>query len=106
MPNLVKKPVLWLPSIISSAILGPFSSALLKMVSTPVGSGMGSAGLVGQFSAFEAMTAAGTKPTVALLQIIIMHFVLPATVTLGIAEAMRKLGLIKFGDLKLVDINN
>ena len=106
MPNLVKKPILWLPSIISSAILGPISSALLKMVSTPVGSGMGSAGLVGQFSAFEAMTAAGTKPTVALLQIIIMHFVLPATVTLGIAEAMRKLGLIKFGDLKLVDINN
>ena len=105
MPNLVKKPVLWLPSIISSAILGPFSSALLKMVSTPVGSGMGSAGLVGQFSAFEAMTAAGTKPTIALLQIIIMHFVLPATVTLGIAEGMRKLGLIKSGDLKLVDIN-
>ena len=105
MPNLVKKPVLWLPSIISSAILGPFSSALLKMVSTPVGSGMGSAGLVGQFSAFEAITAAGTKPTIALLQIIVMHFVLPATVTLGIAEGMRKLGLIKSGDLKLVDIN-
>ena len=75
------------------------------MVSTPVGSGMGSAGLVGQFSAFEAMTAAGIKPTVALLQIIVMHFVLPATVTLGIAEGMRKLGLIKSGDLKLVDIN-
>lgn len=105
MPNLVKKPILWLPSIISSAILGPISSALLKMVSTPVGSGMGSAGLVGQFSAFEAMTAAGTKPTIALLQIIVMHFVLPATVTLGIAEGMRKLGLIKSGDLKLVDIN-
>ncbi|MEE0807777.1 MAG: PTS sugar transporter subunit IIC [Acutalibacteraceae bacterium] len=105
MPNLVKKPILWLPSIISSAILGPISSAVLKMVSTPVGSGMGSAGLVGQFSAFEAMTAAGTKPTIALLQIIVMHFVLPATVTLGIAEGMRKLGLIKSGDLKLVDIN-
>ncbi len=105
MPNLVKKPILWLPPIISSAILGPFSSALLKMVSTPVGSGMGSAGLVGQFSAFEAMTTAGAKPTVALLQIIVMHFVLPAAVTLGIAEAMRKLGLIKQGDLKLVDIN-
>ena len=78
MPNLVKKPILWLPSIISSAILGPISSAVLKMVSTPVGSGMGSAGLVGQFSAFEAMTAAGTKPTIALLQIIVMHFVTAA----------------------------
>lgn len=106
MPNLVKKPILWLPSIISSAILGPVSSAVLKMVSTPVGSGMGSAGLVGQFSAFEAMTAAGFSPVTALIEIAVMHFVLPAAVTLGIAEAMRKFGLIKSGDLKLVDINS
>ena len=105
MPNLVKKPILWLPSIISSSILGPISSALLKMVSTPVGSGMGSAGLVGQFSAFEAMTAAGFSSTTALLEIAAMHFVLPAVVTLGVAEGMRKLGFIKNGDLKLVDIN-
>ena len=106
MPNLVKKPILWLPPIISSAILGPISSALLKMVSNPVGSGMGSAGLVGQFSAFESMTAAGVKPVMALLQIVVMHFVLPAVLTLGIAEGMRKLGFIKSGDLKLADINH
>ena len=106
MPNLVKKPILWLPPIISSAILGPVSSALLKMVSNPVGSGMGSAGLVGQFSAFEAMTAAGVKPTIALLQIAVMHFILPAVLTLAVAEGMRKLGFIKSGDLKLADINN
>ena len=106
MPNLVKKPILWLPSIISSAILGPVSSAVLKMVSTPVGSGMGSAGLVGQFSAFEAMTAAGFSPVIALIEIAVMHFVLPAVVTLGVAESMHKLGLIKNGDLRLVDINN
>lgn len=105
MPNLVRKPILWLPPIISSAILGPISSAVLKMVSTPVGSGMGSAGLVGQFSAFEAMTNAGVKPVIALLEIVVMHFVLPAVVTLGICEAMRKLGFIKPGDLKLADIN-
>ncbi len=101
MPNIVKKPIIWLPAIIASAILGPISSAVLKMVSTPVGSGMGSAGLVGQFAAYDAMTQAGTAPVVALLEIIIMHFVLPAVVTLGIAEAMRKLNLIKNGDLKL-----
>jgi uncharacterized membrane protein len=104
-PNLVKKPILWLPAVISSAILGPVSSAVLKMVSNPVGSGMGSAGLVGQFSAFESMTAAGTDPVIVLLEIIVMHFILPAAVTLGIAEAMRKMGLIKNGDLKLADIS-
>ena len=104
-PNLVKKPILWLPPVISSAILGPVSSAVLKMVSSPVGSGMGSAGLVGQFSAYESMVAGGFSPVVALMEILLMHFVLPAVVTLSIAEAMRKLNLIKSGDLKLQSAN-
>lgn len=100
-PNIVRKPMIWLPSILSSAILGPVSSAVLKMVSNPVGSGMGSAGLVGQFMGYDSMVANGFTPTVALLEIIVMHFILPAVVTLGIAEGMRKLKLIKFGDMKL-----
>ncbi len=100
-PNLMKKPILWLPPVISSAVLGPVSSCVLKMVSNPVGSGMGSAGLVGQFMAYDSMVAAGVTPVMSLLQIIAMHFVLPAVVTLAIAEGMRKIKLIKFGDLKL-----
>ena len=104
-PNLVKKPILWIPPVISSAILGPLSSAVLKMVSNTVGSGMGSAGLVGQFSAYESMVSSGVDSVVALLEIIVMHFILPAVVTLGIAEAMRKLSLIKSGDLKLQSAN-
>ena len=100
-PNLVKKPILWLPPVISSAILGPVASCLFKMVSNPVGSGMGSAGLVGQFMAYDSMVAANVSPAVAVLEIIAMHFILPAALSLGIAEAMRKMGLIKSGDLKL-----
>ena len=104
-PNLVKKPILWIPAVVSSAILGPVSSAVLKMVSNPVGSGMGSAGLVGQFMAYDSMIAAGFSPVVTLLEIALMHFVLPAVVTLAIAEAMRKMKLIKFGDLRLESAN-
>lgn len=100
-PNLVKKPILWLPPVISSAILGPVSSCLFKMISNPVGSGMGSAGLVGQFMAYDSMVAGGFTSIAALLEILAMHFVLPAVLTLAIAEGMRKMGLIKFGDLKL-----
>ena len=100
-PNIVRNPLIWLPSIISSAILGPISSALLKMVSNPVGSGMGSAGLVGQFMSYDSMTAAGVSPVIALLEIIVMQFILPAAICLGISEAMRKLKLIKPNDLKL-----
>ncbi len=104
-PNIVRNPLIWIPSILASAILGPISSAVLKMVSNPVGSGMGSAGLVGQFMAYDSMTAAGVSPLVTLLEIAVMHFVLPALVCLGIAEAMRKLNLIKKDDLKLESAN-
>lgn len=101
MPNIVRHPQIWLPSIISSAILGPVAAAVFKMVSTPIGSGMGSAGLVGQFAAFGEMTATGTQPIVALLLIVLMHFILPAALSLAISEAMRKMGIIKNGYMRL-----
>lgn len=100
-PNIVKKPIIWLPAIISSAILGPIGSAVFGMTSTPVGSGMGSAGFVGQFAAFESMTAGGTGAGMAVLLIVIMHFVLPAALTLLVSEFMRKKGFIAHGDMAL-----
>lgn len=100
-PNILRRPLIWLPPIISSAILGPIASAVLHMVSTPIGSGMGSAGFVGQIAAYGAMIETGMSSKVALIQIILMHFVLPAVVTLIFSEGMRKAGWIKDGDMKL-----
>lgn len=100
-PNILRRPLIWIPPIISSAILGPIASAVLHMVSTPIGSGMGSAGFVGQIAAYGAMLETGMSSKVALIQIIIMHFVLPAVVTLIFSEGMRKAGWIKDGDMKL-----
>ena len=100
-PNILRRPLIWLPPIISSAILGPIASAVLHMVSTPIGSGMGSAGFVGQIAAYGAMLETGMSSKVALIQIIIMHFILPAVVTLIFSEGMRKAGWIKDGDMKL-----
>ncbi len=101
MPNIIKKPIIWLPAIISSAILGPVSTMLFKMVCTPTGSGMGTAGLVGPFETYTAMAETGTEAVVIVLEIALMHFVLPAALALGISEAMRKLGWIKSGDMRL-----
>ncbi len=100
-PNIVKKPIIWLPAILSSAILGPIASAVLKMVSNPVGSGMGSAGFVGQISAYTSMVDAGSDRVAAIALIVLMHFVLPAIITLLISEFMRKKNWIKQGDMKL-----
>ena len=41
MPNIVRHPQIWIPPIITSAILGPISSAVLKMECYASGSGMG-----------------------------------------------------------------
>jgi uncharacterized membrane protein len=100
-PNIVKKPIIWIPAIVSSAVLGPVASAVLKMVSNPVGSGMGSAGFVGQISAYTSMVEAGTSASTALILILVMHFILPAAVTLLVSEFMRKKNWIKPGDMKL-----
>ena len=101
MPNIIRKPVIWLPAIISSAILGPVSTCLLQMPNNATGSGMGTCGLVGQIMAFQTMMEAGMSSTTALLQIIIMHIAAPAVLAFLISELMRKKGWIKSGDMKL-----
>lgn len=96
-PNIIKKPLIWLPAIISSAILGPISTVVFKMQSISIGAGMGTSGLVGQFAMIETM---GSSPDV-LIKIAVLHFIAPGVISLIISEWMRKGGLIKFGDMKL-----
>ena len=46
--NILRKPIIWLPTIIASAILGPISTTLIKMKCMGTAAGMGTSGLVGQ----------------------------------------------------------
>ncbi len=99
MPNIVRKPIIILPPIISSAILGPVSTIIFKLENTPLGSGMGTSGLVGQISTFTAMPQV---PFTKLLGIVIlMHIILPAILTFSIYEIFYRKGLIQNGDMKL-----
>ncbi|MBS6195895.1 MAG: PTS sugar transporter subunit IIC [Clostridiales bacterium] len=99
-PNIMLKPLIWLPAILSSAILGPVSTMLLHMTSNATGSGMGTAGLVGPIMTWQVMTQT-ESPVVVLLKIIIIQFLLPGILTLSISEFMRKHNFIKQGDMKL-----
>ena len=99
-PNIVRKPVIWLPAILSSAILGPVGTMVLHMTSNATGSGMGTAGLVGQIMTWQTMIAT-EAPMVVLIKILAIQIVLPAIVTLAISEFMRKKEWIKYGDMKL-----
>lgn len=99
-PNIVRKPIIWLPAILSSAILGPVGTMILHMTNNATGSGMGSAGFVGQLMTWQVMTQTeGTM--IVLIKILLIQFLLPAIVTLVISEFMRRKNWIKFGDMKL-----
>lgn len=99
-PNIMRKPVIWLPAILSSAILGPVSTMLFHMTSNATGSGMGTAGLVGQIMTWQVMTAT-ESPVAVMIKIILIQFLLPGLLALGISEFMRKHNFIKTGDMKL-----
>ena len=99
-PNIVRKPIIWVPAILSSAILGPVGTMILHMTSNATGSGMGTAGLVGQIMTWQTMTAV-EPPMVVLVKIIVIQIALPAVVTLLISEFMRKKKWIQYGDMKL-----
>jgi uncharacterized membrane protein len=94
----MKKPIIMLPMIISSAILGPLSTCVFGLKCGAAGGGMGTSGLVGVFELFAA-----TSGTLGAVGIILLMIVLPALLNFAISEIMRKYGLIQPSDMKLPD---
>jgi len=109
MGNIVRNPRIWIPPIVTSAITGPIATCLFKlqMNGSPVASGMGTCGLVGQIGVYTGWIndiAAGTKTGITGMDwigMLLICFVLPAVITPLIAIPMRRASLIKDGDLKL-----
>lgn len=99
-PNIVRHPQIWIPAILSSAILGPVGTMVFHMTSNATGSGMGTAGLVGQIMTWQVMTQT-EDPMIVLIKILVIQVLLPAVLTLAFSEFMRKKQWIKFGDMKL-----
>lgn len=95
--NILKKPIIWLPTIITSAILGPISTTLLKIKCTGASAGMGTSGLVGQIGVYSAMGS--TWQT--WVGIFVLQIILPAILVFIIDYIFRKKGLIKPGDLTI-----
>ena len=99
-PNIMKKPIIWLPAIIASAILGPLSTTVFNMTNNASGAGMGTSGLVGQFMTWETMSGA-EPPVILLTKILLLHFILPALIAWIVSYILRKKKIIKEGDMKL-----
>lgn len=96
--NIVKRPIIWIPSIVASLITGPLSTALLGIQCTAVGSGMGTAGLVGILEAIQVMGSSYWLP------LLIVDVLLPIVICYSMYKAFRKLNYIKSGDMKLTGL--
>lgn len=100
LPKILRNPFILLPPLISGAVLGPVSVLIGKMQNTAAGSGLGTMGLSGQITTWEVMIS-GETPEMVFIKILLLHFLLPAILTLFIANGMRKLNLIKPQDMNL-----
>lgn len=99
-PNIVRRPQIWIPAIVSSAVLGPVGTMVFHMTNNATGSGMGTAGLVGPLMTWQVMTQT-EDPSIVLVKIVLIQFVLPAVVTLLVSEYMRRKKWIRPGDMEL-----
>jgi len=95
--NILKKPIIWLPPIIASAILGPLSTLVFQTRTDPSGAGMGTSGFVGQFATYAAMG----NGVMTWLSIFLLQIIGPLVLVFFIDLLFRKLKLYGPGDLKI-----
>ena len=109
MPNIVKNPKIWIPPILASMITGPLATCVfhLEMNGSPVSSGMGTCGFVGQigvYTGWVADVASGAKAAITPVDWIglaLICFILPAILSWIFCNLLRKIGWIRENDLKL-----
>lgn len=109
MGNIVKNPRIWIAPIVTSAITGPVATCLfhLEMNGTPVSSGMGTCGLVGQIGVYTGWVQdieAGTRSAITVtdwIGLIAISVVLPTVLCPLINMVLRRAGWVKDGDMKL-----
>ncbi|MCR5014462.1 MAG: PTS sugar transporter subunit IIC [Bacteroidales bacterium] len=98
MGNIVKNPRIWIPPTLAAAITGPIATCVFHLENIPIGSGMGTCGLVGPIGIYTAMPEGGANMWIGML---LVCFVLPALLSWIFGTILRKIGWIKDGDLKI-----
>lgn len=99
-PNVLKKPIVLLPAVIASAIVGPIATVGFGLACTATGAGMGTAGLVGVFGVIDASKEIMSTGQL-WMAIVLLMFVLPAVIAGTVAYIMRRFGWLVDGDMKL-----
>ena len=99
-PNIMRNPRIMIPEIAASVVAG-LVAVLLDVRCNASGGGMGTSGLVGVFGIIEESQKWGVPTWKYALGIVLCMFVIPALVSFGVSELLRKVNWIKPGDQKL-----
>ena len=104
MGNIMKKPAVWVPAIVASAITGPVATCIfhLEQNGAAIASGMGTSGLVGPIGLYTGWIADGIAPgPFQWAGMLLVCIVLPAAIAWAVSEIMRKAGIIQPGDMAI-----
>ena len=108
MPNIIKRPQIWIAPTLASAVTGPLAVCVfkLRMYGAAINSGMGTCGLLGPLGMILGWIDPenGYSGELGVLQwvgLALVCFVLPALLSFLFNEILRKLGWVKDGDMKL-----
>ena len=104
MGNIMKKPAVWVPALVASAVGGPVATCVfsLEQNGAAIASGMGTCGLVGPIGVYTGWVANGVTPgAFEWIGLIVVRVVLPAVVAWVVSELMRRAGVIADGDMAL-----
>ncbi len=103
-PNIMRRPQIWIAPTVASAVCGALSAAAFGMTNVREGAGMGTSGLVGEITMYADMAPTfGAMKTIVL--IVLVHIVVPAVVALAVDRLMRRIGWVRPGDMKLHELS-
>lgn len=103
-PNIMKKPVIWIAPTIAGAVAGAFStSSLFNMTCSSYGAGMGTSGLVGQIGTITTMSESEGLTSI-IIKILVVQIIIPVVVSLAVDFVLRKKGIVKEGDMKILNV--
>lgn len=97
MGNICRRPQIWVPPTLAAAIVGPLSTMVFKLECTGVAAGMGTCGMVGPIGV---ISSTDHSPMM-WIGLAVCCIVAPAVLSLLFSEIMRRIGWIKYGDMKL-----
>ena len=106
MPNIIRNPRIWIPSILTSAITGPLATCVfhMEMYGEAINSGMGTCGLLGPVGIILGWFGGSYPASVGALDWIglaLVCFILPALISWAVCLLLRRVGWVKEGDLTL-----